>query len=767
MRASSSTSALHARPAASALRPSASVGGWQGRLSGELQKERRRCEALYTFAQEGEEAAQETLSDLACERALRSKANARVAQLEDLLDDRERNLEDAFLELRELRERLFAKDLHVQDLEECLRVARAEQGEAQDEANAENARLAARLSNVEQSAASQARLEADRFAEMELREDEALRDLARERSLRISADSRIDELDRDLESHGQEMEGIVGEFQALHDDISARDDCIQSLEGRLRAAGENAGEANGNCSEWQTRCVELRSVLSEVESAARARASGHEDKLLIVEGHEMRLAAKLEASESSAQRALSRTQDLASLELEKDSLHKDVSRMQRENGHFRRDAADLRAELAACRAELSDAHACRASPSSPPRTHAAPSSPPRTHRDTAEARTELVAYAAELAACRAELASCRDQAAHSREASAALVPQAAPRTYVETQPLAPIPAASSAVSSVSAAHGARAPRCLAQAQAAVASAPSAEALLLDSYQAELASERGQKEKSFSELADARRRLHIMEIEKAHLEGERFATKDRALSQPIPRHADLSMAFADCAEDLDVDVAVHAAALNVAVRAELEAARKAGHAEAVQARACDLATSCPSLPQRGEQYGSYGASLNRRDSPRPRRDSDVRVQSLASELQAEQSWSSQATDALELSTRALREEQRVASDLRSQLDAVMPVFTAPSCAASRAAQANRAVQSAWELEGRLEAPPVRASAKRARGKAVVQAAAEAAAVMHQKSLYRKATSPGRHSSLRMRIEEEARLRIQLGLYGSTT
>merc|ERR1711935_607939 len=86
------------------------------------------------------------------------------------------------------------------------------------------------------------------------------------------------------------------------------------------------------------------------------------------------------------------------------------------------------------------------------------------------------------------------------------------------------------------------------------------------------------------------------------------------------------------DNMDVDVAVHSAALNVAVRAELEAARRAGQAEAMEAQRCD--------PPSGRES-------------QIRHPADNRMHALSSELQVQQAWSSQTNTALDASLRALR------------------------------------------------------------------------------------------------------------------
>jgi hypothetical protein len=729
---------------------------WQRTLTGELQKERRRSEALYTFAQEGEEAAQETLGDLACERSLRAKATARMVTLEDLLDEHEGDLKDAVLELRDVREKLFAKDLHVQDLEECLRTARAQLADAQDSVAEQEASAAVRAATAKDAAAKEARREmATRLANAELREDEALRELAKERDLRIRADKRIDELDASLAAHGREMNDIAVEFQALRSDVSTRDKCIQDLEARLQAAEVSSssrkplvmtsnGHAESRATMWESRCADLRNVLSESEMGERTRAAEHKQQLLRLECSEMRLVAKLEASGLSNQTlpahvaAQQESKQTSVAEAENARLPKEVSRLQADATGSRREISTLRSELDACRAELADSLAACAKAEGGPAgiqsTEGALHRQPTAGMFAAPyriggAHREATIFETELMDCRAELAELRAGRGR-REAS-----------DIQSQLLASQAEVADLHTSMDTVRWSRGR----QAQLSDSS--------MATHRAELAGVRGERDEALyeldayaAELTQVRRQLQSAEIESSYHESERLANMDLCRKVGAKKAAAVSArAFSNSdigewrqlqqqADDVDVDIAVHAAALNVAVRAELEAARKANRAEVSEAQR-----------DRDCKPPSYQAS-------------DLRIRSLSSQLQFEQARSSKASGALEASLRALREEERVADGLRAELDAATA-----SCAAARA----RSVRSA-QVESKPEATPlpavmasVRSTLKRARSNPMARPAADAVAALHWKSMYRSPSLEQR-SMLRLRIEEEARLRMSLGL-----
>jgi len=359
-------------------------------------------------------------------------------------------------------------------------------------------------------------------------------------------------------------------------------------------------------------------------------------------------------------------------------------------GPGRREAATFQTELMACRAELAEARAGR--------------------RDVALHASDgltLPVVSAQLASGRAELIGVteeRDKALCDLDACVAQLAQA--RGQLQTRPNQP-----GVVSQL--ASGMAGSRTRAERSGMIGERDQAEDDL-SMYKEELAQ------------ADARRNLDMVRVASQH---------------PMVQ-----------SDELDINVAVHAAALNVAVRSELEAARKEGYEEAMDAQVCDVPAWKRSVAQGGHRQPPDNA-----DKSSAQLAADMRMRNLSSQLQAEQARSYQTTDALEASLRALRQEERTVDGLRSELD-----VATVSCAAERATRTARAARAAWEMESKLQTPAPQSGPKRARGNAMAQANTEA---LHRKLMYRSASSHGHPSMLRMRIEEEARLRLSLGLCGS--
>jgi hypothetical protein len=237
----------------------------------------------------------------------------------------------------------------------------------------------------------------------------------------------------------------------------------------------------------------------------------------------------------------------------------------------------------------------------------------------------------------------------------------------------------------------------------------------------------------NELSRTRRQMQALECQNDVLM-DRLSAFDR---QDQPARLQLEQLItpernAVVADVADIDVAVHAAALNVAVRAELEAARKSEE-RVVQVAEKEALNSRAHDNSRGERRVQVLQEA-----------SDMRMWNLSSELQAEKAFSNEAEKALQDSMRALREQEQLADGLRSKLD-----MATTSCAAARAARAS--------------------VAKRAQRNNKVSAV-EALAGFAIKPLYRNSStrdrSSERSSNLRSRIEEEARLRMSLGLCGLT-
>merc|ERR1719491_671287 len=132
-------------------------------LSDELLEERKRRQEVIAWAEEGEQASQKVLADLACERALRVQAHNRVLQLEAELGAVRQEIHAASAEFQRIRAESTAKDRLISDLEALVQTA---QNKAQ---GAEATRLAE---------ARQAKLEAERSAE---EVHQAKSDISRER----------------------------------------------------------------------------------------------------------------------------------------------------------------------------------------------------------------------------------------------------------------------------------------------------------------------------------------------------------------------------------------------------------------------------------------------------------------------------------------------------------------------------------------------------------------------------------------------------------
>merc|ERR1712176_513535 len=138
----------------------------------------------------------------------------------------------------------------------------------------------------------------------------------------------------------------------------------------------------------------------------------------------------------------------------------------------------------------------------------------------------------------------------------------------------------------------------------------------------------------TELTRTRNQLQRLQQEDSRLERERHVALDRCeqigretVWKPhLEQQHILDHQYGG--DNLDVDVAVHAAAVNVAVRAELEAARKAGQSEVQQARTNQAHHQSAS----DQHFRLIGA--------------DNRARSLSSQLRSERALTSEATDALQ-------------------------------------------------------------------------------------------------------------------------
>lgn len=551
-------------------------------------------------------------------------------------------------------------------------------------------------------------------------------------------------------------------FQALHLDVSARERGIKDLERRLQLAESSSANAHEHgrgqaesAGAWQSRCAELRSVLSEVEMAARTSAAGYTQRLLTTEASETRLAAKLEASELNSQTVPEGKQALVLAETEKAKLQEDLLQRQLEADHHCRETVQLRREFSACRAELAESLATQIDVASS-RGGTAPAGFPSTSGAFATpynlgpGRREAATFQTELMACREELAEARagrrDAALHASDGltlpvvaaqlatgraelsgmteerdkalcdlEACLDELAHARRQLQTQP----------VVAAQLAPGRAGSRTRAERSGMVGERDQAVSDL-GICKAELAQARQRLQKSEFETADTHRNLDMVKVASQH---------------PMVQ-----------SDELDINVAVHAAALNVAVRSELEAARKEGYAEAMETQFYDVPTW-----KSGAVQGRCRQPPDRDIESPAQLAADMRVRSLSSQLHAEQARSYQTTDALEASLRALREEERTVDGLRSELD-----VATVSCAAERATRTARTARAMSEVDDKLQKSGSHSRSKRARGGAMAQASPE---TLHRKLMYRSASSHGHQSMLRMRIEEEARLRLSLGLCGS--
>lgn len=555
-----------------------------------------------------------------------------------------------------------------------------------------------------------------------------LADLACERALRVQAHNRVLQLEAELGAVRQEIHAASAEFQHIRSESMAKDRLISDLEALVQTAQNKAHGAEA------TRLAEARQAKLEAEHSATVIEEAYQAKSDMSRERERERKHKAEACaerDTLEMRWVSCEQELESANHEMRAL---------ETALRKRDQCIQELSTAAERTASTYVQAERSSFQAGQEVGEWADRCKQVQKVLVEiemaARADAESHRSQLQTVERREASLvtelRSSEANARtEAQTALSQSAAAREMSQT--LGKVEADNASLQQAALTQSVAA-REMSQTLGRVEAENANLQQQVARFQLELKSNFQLSEELRSES-----RTHSRDLFSSQREQQRLSRDLEASIAELSRakqKLEVSEFEAACIE------AEHLAALDRCANFEVEAKQRSAEAAEYQAKA---------------QVREAVAALAKTPAQRvAKAHADV----LASELLTERAVALEAAGTLEASMQALHDQERVTDDLRKELEEA-----AVSCAAARAARVAGKSRTAMPTPLSLKRSTRATSAGRA---AAVRAAVEAAAgragtlePSHASPLLQHSNAH-RLSAVRLRIEEEARLRMSLGL-----